>query len=247
LDSFTTPINSTTRARVVPFYAPELARTRPFRFAPNITIPAGQLVIASTTNTNAIQTATVTGTPTAGGQAFVITNPLTLDTTTVTIPYNATAAVAQGLVNAVPQAAGNITVGGGAWPGTPLTFTFSGGFGAMPVPVITNGASTLNAGATAAIANTTPGLTQNLASAYSGTGNLIGISEYAVATDANGNLTLGAVSTGGFFGEKVFQAPVWVKGMFLVADLTGVDAGAVTALGRCEPALGQVGAVLHMD
>lgn len=247
MDSFTTPTNYFSRARVVPFFAPELARTRPFRFAPNITIPAGQLVIGSTTNTNAVQTATVTGTPTAGGQAFVITNPLTLDTTTVTIPYNATAAVAQGLVNAVPQAAGNITVGGGPWPGTALTFTFSGGFGNMLVPVITNGTSTLNAGATAAIANTTPGATQNLLSAYSGSGNLVGISEYAIATDASGYITFGASSAGGVFGEKVLQAPVWTKGMFLVADLTGVDANAVTVLGRCEPALGQVGAVLHID
>jgi len=246
LDSFTTPTGTTSLDHVVPYFAPELARKRPFKFAPSLTLPKGQAVLVSATNTNAVKTATVTGTPTLGVQPLVITNPYTLDTFTVSIPFNSTAAVAQGLVNQMPGGAGNITVTGGPWPGTPLVFTFVGGFAAVAVPAITVGTSTFDVG-TVAVANTTAGATANLASAYSGSGTPTGVTEYAVATDANGYVTIGDVSTGGNFGEKVLQAPVWVKGLFLVADLTGIDAAAVTALGRCEPPLGQVGAVLHID
>lgn len=247
MESFTTPTGRQTNDRCVPFVYPWLATKRAYSFSPNLTIVHGQLLIASATNTNDVQTATVTGTPTVGNQAIAFTNPLTGDIQTGTFLFNSTLAQAQAVVSALPGFAGNMTVGGGPWPGTPLTFTGAGAFLARLIPVATVGTSTLNAGATTAVAHTTPGATANMALAYAGSGSPIGISEFDVATDANGGITFGSANTGMSFGETYGQAPVWNGGRFLVADLTGVDANAVTVLGRCDPPLGQAGAVLHID
>jgi Bacteriophage lambda head decoration protein D len=51
---------------------------------------------------------------------------------------------------------------------------------------------------------------------------------YDVTTDASQNVTLG----GGEHGETQPSAPVFIKGYFRTTELTGLDAPAVTDLGR---------------
>jgi hypothetical protein len=62
------------------------------------------------------------------------------------------------------------------------------------------------------------------------------ILEYACATDASGNITLGGAATGGQFGETRLVVPAYFTGAFKTAELvqTGagaIDANAVTVLG----------------
>ncbi|HEV7213706.1 MAG TPA: head decoration protein [Chloroflexota bacterium] len=53
-----------------------------------------------------------------------------------------------------------------------------------------------------------------------------GILQYAVTTDASGNVTLA-----GEFGQTSKAAPIYFSGSFRTQDLVGLDAGAVTNLG----------------
>jgi hypothetical protein len=52
------------------------------------------------------------------------------------------------------------------------------------------------------------------------------ILQYDVATDANGYVAIGDQ------GEKSPTTPAWFCGTFKTSELTGLDAGAVTSLGR---------------
>lgn len=64
-----------------------------------------------------------------------------------------------------------------------------------------------------------------------GTQNPTHILRYACKTDASSNVTLGD-QTVGEWGQLEKGAPAWVNGIFNCADLVGLDAGAVTKLGR---------------
>lgn len=58
-----------------------------------------------------------------------------------------------------------------------------------------------------------------------GTQNPVGFLRRAVVTDASGNITNQSE-----WGANLLTASVYTQGTFLVSDLTGLDAGAVTAL-----------------
>jgi hypothetical protein len=60
------------------------------------------------------------------------------------------------------------------------------------------------------------------------------IAQYDMQIDANGLITLSSVGStaGGESGEKLRAAPAYVSGTFKTTDLTGLDAAAVTDLGR---------------
>lgn len=80
-----------------------------------------------------------------------------------------------------------------------------------------------------------PGVYGPYASAHTdGTQTAKVIAEYDMITDASGNITFAttAGTVGGPFGETYTTAPVFYRGAFATADLTGLDTGAVTALGR---------------
>jgi hypothetical protein len=55
-----------------------------------------------------------------------------------------------------------------------------------------------------------------------------------MVTDASGNITFSATAAtvGGPYGETFTTAPVYYKGTFATGDLVGLDAGAVSELGR---------------
>jgi hypothetical protein len=110
------------------------------------------------TNTNEIQTVTITGTP-AGG-TFTLTFS---GQTTAAIAYNASAADVLTALVALSniKTALNVATGGGALPGTAVTVTFQGQLGNQNVPQMTANGAGLTGGTTPAIAvtTTTPGST----------------------------------------------------------------------------------------
>lgn len=81
----------------------------------------------------------------------------------------------------------------------------------------------------------TPGTYGTYASGNTdGTQNPTHILQYQVTTDASGNVFLGAAASSEW-GQSVGKgAPAYRSGYFSCADLTGLDANAVTKLGRLE-------------
>src|SRR5437763_1487183 len=66
-----------------------------------------------------------------------------------------------------------------------------------------------------------------------GTQNPTHILQYACITDASGNITFGAGPAGtAEWGQTYKGAPAYRSGEFSCADLVGLDAGAVTKMGR---------------
>src|SRR3954470_2301628 len=118
------------------------------------TLLASGTNVATLGGTNEVQTVTITGTPTGG------TFTLTLEgATTAAIAFNAAAAAVAAAVAALPNVGtGNVTGGGGALPGTPVTLTFTGDLAKRNIAPIT-AAAALTGGTTPAIAvtTTTPG------------------------------------------------------------------------------------------
>ncbi len=92
------------------------------KFTSNVRILAGQLVACQPrTAVNAVQTFTITGTPTTGVSTWLF------DGIQFNIAYNSTAAQLQATLDALTSIGpGNVVVTGGAFPGTPLVVTFSG-------------------------------------------------------------------------------------------------------------------------
>jgi hypothetical protein len=104
----------------------------------------------------AVQTLSVTGTPTGGDFALSLGSQAT-----GSIPFNATAAAVQTALTALGGiGAGNVVCAGGPLPGTPVAITFAGSLAVGPQPLIAVAANTLTGGTTPApaIANTTPGV-----------------------------------------------------------------------------------------
>lgn len=104
---------------------------------------------------NEVQTLTITGTPTGGDFT------LTFDgVTTAAIAYNADAATVQAALVAISNInTGDVTCGGGALPGTPVTITFGGRYAGRSMPLMTADGGGLTGGTTpdAAVALTTQG------------------------------------------------------------------------------------------
>jgi len=105
--------------------------------------------------TNEVQSVAITGTPTGG------TFTLTYDgQTTATIAFNAAASAVQTALEALSNIApGDVTCGGGALPGSPVTVTFGGSLADEDVAQMTGSAVGLTGGTSPAVVvtTTTPG------------------------------------------------------------------------------------------
>lgn len=78
-----------------------------------------------------------------------------------------------------------------------------------------------------------------------GTQNPTHVLQYQCVTDASGNITFGAGPAGtSEWGETYKGAPAYRSGEFSCADLVGLDAGAVTKLGRLVQGTVSAGRVL---
>ena len=341
-------VNTFTCKKLQPFRRPDQAMEEAVNIAPSTTLSMGQVLAEVAASVNDVQTLTVTGTPTGGSMVVTATNPVGGQVVTFTVAYNSTNAQAQTAARAV--LGNNITVTGGALPGTALVFTASGAFVGLPMAPMTVNAAGLTGGTNpaASFAHTTQGATagtfaayssavvappaaptvagngsgssyaagtyavqvtfltasgettpspvtnvtvtaaQNLrVSAYSSvasgitganfyvngtweattaissgnipqtdlTGAAIGTGQeppstntaytaasglqtargllaYDVATDSAGMITLGTSSTGGPFGQKTRNVSMYTKGAFWTGDLVGIDAKAISDLGK---------------
>ena len=173
---------------IQPFVFPDAAKLMARRTQASLAILAGTILGAVTAGVNAVQTLTVTGTPTGGGITLGFAG-----FTTSLIAFNASAAAVQAALEALPSiGTGNVTCSGGALPGTPVVITFTGSLAASPVELITVVSSTLSGGSSpaATVANTTTGVRAGGLKAWDGS-----------LVSPPGVPTVSAVSGGTGFGD----------------------------------------------
>jgi hypothetical protein len=227
-----------TSAKLLPLHCPEKAVELPINLNPSTSYVRGTVLGQVTTAVNDVKTLTIPYTPTGGSLTMGVTSPITGQSFTFAVPYNSSSATAQTNIRAVIGA--NVTVSGGALPGTPLVFTFNGDFASIPVPSMTIVANALTGGTPSAptIVDTTRGVTANTYDTYAdaGSGGLDTarcILAYDCVTDSGGFITLGTVAAGaGERGYVTRDVPAYFVGIFLATDLTGLTAAAVADLGR---------------
>lgn len=224
-------VNTFTIRPLLPVYPG--AKEHPVNLPPNKTFPAGQVLGTVAAAVNAVQTLTVTGTPTGG--TFTIT--VNLDggsQTTAPIAYNASAAVVAAAVAALGYVgSGNVTGSGGALPGTAVVLTFASRLAGRPIPPMTVSVAGLTGGTPAAsFAQTTLGLTAGTYDIPDDSAILAQvILKYPCATDSGGNVTYGTAANGGQWGETLKYATAYFTGSFLESELTSMTAGRLTAMG----------------
>jgi hypothetical protein len=110
---------------------------------------------APTAGTNAVQTVTITGTPTGGSITLTFEGR-----TTAAIAYNAAASAVQTALLALDNLdSGDVVASGGPFPDSAVVLTFGGNYAKEPVSVIT-ATSALTGGTSPAVsvAQTTPGV-----------------------------------------------------------------------------------------
>jgi hypothetical protein len=219
---------------LIPLFPNEPAPQQPVNLQPSTTFAAGTVLGISGVAANAVQTLTTTGTPTGGSQTVTFTDPLSGAVSTFVVPFDSSSATAQ---TAARAAIGNsdVAVTGGAQPGTALVFTFTGRYASQPVHAMTTDASGLTGGTTpaATFAQTTVGRSVNTYGKYVGAGATDPakcLLRHACVTDAAGWISYGSSA---YLGEGMYvpSTPAYFGGVFLVADLTGLDDGAVVDLG----------------
>lgn len=247
----TTPVRTFSGQGLSPVIYPEFARTDAVKLAPG-TYVAGQVLgqIDTYTAANDVQTITVSGTPTGGSFRLNFNGQVT-----GAIAYNAAASAVEDAIEALSNVgAGNVSCSGGPFPGSTVVVTFQGDLAGQEQPLMTLYSNSLTGGAapTAAVAHTTPGRTAGGHwKAYNNSGTdgeeiARGVLQYKTVVDTFGRHSVG----GGEFGEFTLSAPIYIAGYFRTADLTGIDANAVTDLGRIthgDPAaLSNTGTILRI-
>ena len=132
-----------------------------------------------------------------------------------------------------------MTCTGGALGTAGVVCTFAGNLASQPQPIFAiNNAGLTGGGAAVSVAHTTLGIANGTMEAYA-SGNSdgsqipVGILAVEVATDTQGNVTYGPLPTGNGFGAiRHVALASRSTGYFQCADLTGLDANAVSKLGR---------------
>jgi hypothetical protein len=217
--------------RLQPVQNPEESRTYPVRLPGGVTLAPGTVLGQTTAAAAAaeVQTLTITGTPTGGTFTLAFNGQVTAP-----IAYNANAAAVQAALQALSTiGSGNVTGGGGALPGTPVTLTFAGALTNTPVPLVTVASTAFTGGTTpaAAVARTTRGVPAGgYFDAYAdantdGTQTAKAILEQGVTTQPDGTIL-------DEFGGGLKYASAFFAGTFRCSELTGLDAAGVADLGR---------------
>lgn len=224
-----------TGAGLDPARNPDDAKTQAVVLPGGATYPAGQvlgLVPGTGTAVNEVQTVTITGTPTGGSIRLIFNGQ-----TTAAIAYNAAAAAVQAALEALSNVGvGQVTCGGGAFPGTAVTVTFTGTLaGRAPPTLVATSSLTGGSSPAVAVAVTTAGKPaggywKDYNDALSdGSQVARAILKESVTTAENGSiLTIAGDNSG--MGQ--LTATAYYSGEFFTADLTGIDANGVTDLGR---------------
>ncbi len=184
----------------------------------------GQIPPGGSNGTADVQTLTVTGTPSSGSLTLTWAN--SGSSPAVIIPYNSTAAAAQLLMNAA-IGAGNVIVGGGDLPGTPMTFTFYGSWGGVvPVPSVNYSALGGGSSPAATVAQTTPGTNGTAGTAANDTQTL-----HVSGTPTGGSFIIGF---GGAIATIAYNSTAAQTQTALAAMVT-IGAGNVAVTGSTFP------------
>lgn len=222
---------------VQPLY-PWESREQVVALGPSLTLAAGTVVgEIQLTDTYSL----ATGSQASG--TFTLTYE---GVTTAAIARNATAATVQAALVAISTiGTGNMTVAlASGTPGTDAvyTITFAGDLayasgGTTALGLLTLDAALLATPGNASLTHSVTGqalgtFTDYDNAATDGTQHAKGVLRYDCATDSSGNITFGTAATGGPYQQTSKSAPVYTSGSFRTEDLTGLDANAVTDLGR---------------
>lgn len=219
------PVATFSENQLQPCYDPRTARLRHANLAAGTYLRGTCIGQITDTEAAAVQTLALTGVPTGGSFTF-LGQPYTYGSpSSIVVPWNATAAVAQPLFDAV-YGVGNTKITGGALPGTALIVTFIGALSAQPVPAITLGTNSLTGGTTpnATVTQTTTGVVNTgQFTAYvhgnsDGSQVVKGILMYGCTVDALGNSTISAEIPG----LTELSVPYYYKGSFRTEELVGL-------------------------
>lgn len=222
--------------QLLPIKWPERALTDAFDPAPNLIIARGTIMGQITAAVNDVDTITMTGT--GGKWALTIENNNGRYTIS-DLAYNiATTTTLQTAIQGMPNiGAGNVLVTGTA--GTSYVLTGAGALAGYPIGIVTvdptNGGVTPLTGGTATVVHTTTDAVAGQISTYAsghsdGTQYPLGPSMYDFSTDQNGNITIGTGTTFGLAQGHGTTVPVYLSGVFMESELTGLDANAVTVM-----------------
>ncbi len=184
----------------------------------------------------------------AGDLATIRPATLAADSTGLT---GGTPSIAVAVVNAGGDPAG-VSVTGSA--GGPYTVTFQNHLGNTDVGAMTANSGSLSGNThTASIVTTTAGsagtpgqFAPYADSASDGSQVAKAVVKYDCKTDASNNVTFGLGGTSPW-GETYPTAPVWIEGYFSTLDLVGLDAAAVTDLGKLVQGTLAGGGVLKIE
>lgn len=226
----TTPVVTYSADMLIPFMNPDEARVDNVNLPASIAYPKGT-ILGERVGLQEIQRITITGTPTGG--SFTIT---VAGQTTTAIAFNATAATVRNQLELLTTVGpGGVNVTGGPGPGTPydITFVNEANVAAMTTTDSFTGGTT----PASAVTTTTGGSsgTPGVYAAYDrdntdGTERPTHILQYAVVTDASGNVYLGDTVGGEFSSTFSKVASAYRCGVFACADLRGLDENALAAM-----------------
>ena len=219
---------------LVPSRDPNDARVESVRLAPG-RYAQGQAVGYLTAGSAAseVQTLTVAGSPTGGTVRYTFDGLFT-----AAVAHNATAAVVQAALEALPNVgAGNVTVG---LSGAVYTVTFGGALANQRLPLFVLAVNGLTGGSspTVNIAETTAGRSAGLLGvAYNdalsdGSQVCRGFLKYPVEVANTGTHAVQSSLFGEVTEDGKQSAPVYVAGTFLCSQLVGLDANGAADVGR---------------
>lgn len=231
----TGPVLTFTGGGLLPLY--DGARCDVVQLPGGVYYPQGTvlgMVPGTGTAVNEVQRITITGTPTGGTFALFYGGIFIGN-----IAYNATAANVRDAINAYFGFT-VVSASGGPLPGAFVDVTFTGESGGMPHALMTAiGAFTGGATPAVAITRQTVGkpaggyAAQYLAGNSDGTQVAKRVLKYPSATNFMGQVVQGdsmLMAAAGVMPNR--GAPAYFQGVFRCSDLPGLDAGAVTNLGK---------------
>lgn len=230
--------NTFTQAELTPAMYPEDARRLTIRLAANQVLGrATTLAEVTADSASEVQTVTPSGTI-SGGTWFLIVNKAQ----TAPLAHNANAAAVKAAIEAALTAvyglsAGTVNVTGGPLTSGAFTITFAGECANQPQDLIQLVNNLTGSTPAIAAARTTAGVAKGTFMAYNDAlsdGRQIakGLLPINVATDPSGRITGGVLATGGESGATSLTTSMFIKGWFRTEELIGLDANAVTDLGR---------------
>lgn len=215
------------------------AQTDAVNLAAGKSFPQGSAlgqVLGSGTAVAEVQTLTATGTVSGGTYRLQYNGE-----TTTSLAYNASNATIQAALEALPSiGTGGVTAGGGAFPGTPVTFTFAGSLAGLSQPLII-AIGSVTGGGSVAVTRTTLGVPANgywdlyddaASGSTAGLAVARRLNKFAVTTDSQGRVYAGSAIGSSDNRAYTRTAVTYHAGTFKTADIPNLDANGCNDLGK---------------